>query len=187
MPILAVLILMAYLVLPESEARVSESIDYIGLALLAMSFVIIGYSFTEAPTWGGWLSENFWLGIALGLAILFLFINHELLTQNPIINIGDFANPNIAVPLLSSFVAGFGMFLSFQALVYMFELPRPIGYGMTILRTGLTLAPIALIMLFAGPLYGILMNAIGYRRILIMTSGGSGGWWLIDGGHGIRA
>ncbi len=93
LPILAVLILMAYLVLPESEARVSESIDYIGLALLAMSFVIIGYSFTEAPTWGGWLSENFWLGIALGLAILFLFINHELLTQNPIINIGDFANP----------------------------------------------------------------------------------------------
>lgn len=171
MPILAVLILMAYLVLPESEARVSESIDYIGLALLAMSFVIIGYSFTEAPTWGGWLSENFWLGIALGLAILFLFINHELLTQNPIINIGDFANPNIAVPLLSSFVAGFGMFLSFQALVYMFELPRPIGYGMTILRTGLTLAPIALIMLFAGPLYGILMNTIGYRRVLITTSG----------------
>ncbi|ADN50964.1 MFS transporter [Vulcanisaeta distributa] len=170
LPILAVLILMAYLVLPESEARVSESIDYIGLALLAISFVIIGYSFTEAPTWG-WLSENFWLGIALGLAILFLFISHELLTQNPIINIGDFANPNIAVPLLSSFVAGFGMFLSFQALVYMFELPRPIGYGMTILRTGLTLAPIALIMLFAGPLYGILMNTIGYRRVLITTSG----------------
>ncbi len=63
------------------------------------------------------------------------------------------------------------MFLSFQALVYMFELPRPIGYGMTILRTGLTLAPIALIMLFAGPLYGILMNTIGYRRVLITTSG----------------
>lgn len=42
---------------------------------------------------------------------------------------------------------------------------------MTILRTGLTLAPIALIMLFAGPLYGILMNTVGYRRVLIITSG----------------
>ena len=125
LPVLAVLILVAYLVLPESEARVSESIDYIGLALLAVSFVILGYSFTEAPTWG-WLSENFWLGIALGLAVLFLFINHELSTQNPIIDIRDFSNPNIAVPLLSSFVAGFGMFLSFQALVYIFEPPSPL-------------------------------------------------------------
>ncbi len=169
-PVLAVLILIAYLALPESEARVNENIDYVGLALLVMSFVIIGYSFTEAPTWG-WQSMDFWLGIALGLSILFLFINHELSTQNPLINVGDFANPNIAVPLLSSFVAGFGMFLSFQALVYLFEMPRPIGYAMTILKTGLTLAPIALIMLFAGPLYGILMNTIGYKRMLITTSG----------------
>ena len=169
LPVLVVLILIAYLVLPESNVRVGGTIDYVGLALLSMAFVVLGYSFTEAPRWG-WLSLNFAAGALLGIALLMLFILHSMGNPNAIIDIGDFRNPNIAVPLLSSFVSGFGLFLAFQSLVYIFELPKPIGFGMTILETGLTLAPISLVLLVVGPLYGALMNVIGYKRLLITTS-----------------
>jgi len=71
------------------------------------------------------------------------------------------------VPLLASFVSGFGLFLLFQALVYLFELPRPVGFGMDILSTGLTLAPISIIMLIVGPAFGSLAGRVGVKPILI--------------------
>ena len=50
------------------------------------------------------------------------------------------------------------------------ELPKPIGFGMAILETGITLTPISPVLLVVGPLYGMLMNVIGYKRLLITTS-----------------
>lgn len=95
---------------------------------------------------------------------------HISRAKNPIIDPQNFKNPNIAVPLISSFITGFGLFLTFQSLVFIFELPKPVGYGMDILQTGETMAPTALVMLVAGPFFGSMVNKVGYKRIIIFSS-----------------
>ncbi|MGC9135536.1 MFS transporter [Caldivirga sp.] len=107
--------------------------------------------------------------MVIGLIVFGLFLSHSRRMPNPIISIEDFSNPNVAVPLLASFVSGFGLFLLFQALVYLFELPRPVGFGMDILSTGITLAPISIIMLIVGPAFGALSGRVGVKPILVVA------------------
>ncbi|MEM4131032.1 MAG: MFS transporter, partial [Metallosphaera sp.] len=72
--------------------------------------------------------------------------------------------------LISSFITGFGLFLTFQSLVFLFELPKPVGYGLNILETGETMAPISLVLLVGGPLFGSLVNKVGYKRVITFSS-----------------
>ncbi|AWR98518.1 MFS transporter [Metallosphaera hakonensis] len=169
LPLLIASIVAVYLVLPSSQVRTNERIDSLGIILLSMGFLMIGIGFTEAPSWG-WTSLSFLSLLGLGVVILLAFAFHIGKVNNPIINPEDFKNPNIAVPLLSSFITGFGLFLTFQSLVFLFELPRPVGYGFNILQTGVTLAPISLVLLVGGPLFGGLVNKIGYKKVIISSS-----------------
>ncbi len=167
LPLLIVATVAAYRLLPDSRGSVvKESIDLVGLIQLSLSFLIIGLALTYAHQ-VGWTSPITITGITIGLVILGAFLRHSRSVVNPIISIEDFSNPNVAVPLLASFVSGFGLFLLFQALVYLFELPRPVGFGMDILSTGLTLAPISIIMLIVGPAFGSLAGRVGVKPILI--------------------
>ncbi|AOL15482.1 MFS transporter [Sulfolobus sp. A20] len=169
LPLLIVIIFVTRYSLPQSVMREEQKIDSLGILLLSSSFLTIGISLTEAPTLG-WLSFQFLSLLSLGLILFYFFLRHISRAENPLINVSDFKNPNIAVPLLSSFVTGFGLFLTFQSLVFMLELPKPVGYNMTIFEAGLTMSPIALILLIAGPFFGSLVNKVGYKKIILSTS-----------------
>ncbi|MCG3109329.1 putative multidrug resistance protein MdtD [Metallosphaera sp. J1] len=173
-PFLIASVILVYLLLPSSTVRTGERIDLVGVGLLSLGFLLIGVGFTEAPSWG-WTSPGFLSLLALGGFILVYFGLRERRVSNPLINPEDLKNPNIAVPLLSSFITGFGLFLTFQSLVFIFELPRPVGYGYNILQTGETMAPISLILLIGGPLFGSLVNRIGYKRVILSSSVASTG------------
>ena len=169
-PLLVFVIMMVSRVIPEStEHNAKEEVDVLGIALLSSALTAIGVSLTEAPTWG-WLSLPTTTLLLVGAALLYGFVLHISRVDNPLIDPSDFRNPNVAVPLLSSFVTGFALFLTFQSLVFLFELPQPVGYGMTIFETGLTMAPISLVLLVAGPLFGSIVNRVGYKRVILSTS-----------------
>lgn len=168
-PLLLIIIFVANRVLPQSSFRNEQKIDIRGIVLLSLSFITIGIGITEAPNWG-WASPQFIFTLFIGLLLLYTFSIHISKTENPVIDPSDFKNPNIAVPLLSSFVTGFGLFLTFQSLVFMLELPKPVGYGMTIFESGLTMAPISLVLLIAGPFFGSMVNKLGYKRIILLSS-----------------
>ncbi|WP_338602612.1 MFS transporter [Sulfolobus tengchongensis] len=168
-PLLIIILIIANKLLPQSTIKNEQKIDVKGVIFLSLSFIIIGTSITEAPNWG-WTSAEFLTMLSIGLILLYTFIVHVSKAENPLIDPSDFKNPNIAVPLLSSFATGFGLFLTFQSLVFMLELPKPVGYGMTIFEAGVTMAPISLILLIAGPLFGSMVNRVGYKRIIITSS-----------------
>ncbi|MBB5254287.1 MFS transporter [Sulfurisphaera ohwakuensis] len=169
-PLLILSIIITYAILPSSESKiVSKELDTLGILLLSLSFLVLGVGLTEAPTWG-WLSSQFFTSLAISFLLFYIFSLHISKTDNPVINPQDFKNPNIAVPLISSFITGFGLFLTFQSLVFIFELPSPVGYGMDILQTGETMAPIALIMLVAGPFFGSLVPKVGYKKVILLSS-----------------
>ncbi|BCU68040.1 MFS transporter [Sulfolobales archaeon HS-7] len=167
-PLLLIIAGLIYKYIPESRIRVKESLDYVGIALLGATFLSFGFTLTEAASWG-WLSFDTLAGFGLGFLFLIALIVREKSIQEPFIDLKEMSDPNIAVPLITSFVSGFGLFLMFQSLVYLFELPKPTGFGMDIISTGLTLAPISLIMLFVGPIFGKLSLKVGIRPILIIT------------------
>lgn len=169
-PLLILSTIIIYVILPSSESKGSDrKIDDVGVILLSLSFLILGIGLTEAPTWG-WTSLQFFTSLLLSILLFYLFALHISKSRNPIIDPYDFKNPNVAVPLISSFITGFGLFLTFQSLVFIFELPSPIGYGMTILQTGEIMAPIALIILIAGPFFGRLVTKIGYMKVILTSS-----------------
>ncbi|MCY0860343.1 MAG: MFS transporter [Sulfolobaceae archaeon] len=169
-PFLIAIIIAAYIILPSSSFVENENkLDVEGIILLSLGFLVLGIGITEAPKWG-WTSIPFIVTLVISFSFLYAFAKHINRTENPLIEPEDFKNPNIAVPLISSFVTGFGLFLTFQSLVFLFELPKPVGYGMTIFETGLTMAPISLIMLIGGPLFGKLVQIVGYKRIIITSA-----------------
>ena len=169
-PLLVLVIMTVSRVIPESTTHnAKEEVDVLGIALLSSALTAIGVSLTEAPSWG-WLSLPTITLLLVGAALLYAFAIHISRVDNPLIDPSDFRNPNVAVPLLSSFVTGFALFLTFQSLVFLFELPKPVGYGMTIFETGLTMAPISLVLLIAGPLFGSLVNKVGYKKVILGTS-----------------
>ncbi|MEM3324485.1 MAG: MFS transporter [Metallosphaera sp.] len=168
-PFLLLALSLAWIVLPSSKPSVVKDIDSIGIVLLAIGFLLIGVGFTEAPIWG-WTSPGFISLLFAGISFLVIFSSHIRKVQSPLINPEDLRNPNVAVPLISSFITGFGLFLTFQSLVFLFELPKPVGYGLNILETGETMAPISLVLLVGGPLFGSLVNKVGYKRVITFSS-----------------
>ncbi|BBD72229.1 MFS transporter [Sulfodiicoccus acidiphilus] len=167
-PILLTMSWLIFRYIPESKVRVKEPTDYLGILLLGGAFLSAGISLTEASSWG-WLSLNTLTGFLLSALFLVAFVKREKSTDTPFIELSELSNPNVAVPLVASFVSGFGLFLMFQSIIYLFELPKPEGFGMDIISTGITLAPVSLIMLVVGPLFGRLSLRVGIRPILLLT------------------
>ncbi len=63
------------------------------------------------------------------------------------------------------------MFLVFFAVVYYAELPKPFGFGLGIIATGLTMAPATLAMLVVGPFAGRMVARQGPKPILFVSAG----------------
>ena len=77
---------------------------------------------------------------------------------------------NVLVANLVGILSSMSMFLVFFAVIYYAQYPTwPYGLGLSIINTGLTLAPATLVMLIVGPLMGRLVTRIGPKPILTLA------------------
>jgi len=152
--------------LRETDVRTKESVDYVGTAILMTSVVALLVYLTQGPNIGWLTPENLAL-LVLGIVIFGVFLPYERRIREPLMKLSLFEIRNVAVANLAGLTSGIGMFLFFIAVVYYTQLPRPYGLGLTIIQSGLLMAPVALSMLVFGPFMGRLIQRVGPKPVVI--------------------
>ncbi len=160
------LLIITYLLVPESNIRIRRSVDYLGSGLLMMSTVLLLVYITEIPYIGAFSPSN--LVLLLASVVLFsIFLKEELRQKEPMIDLRLMKIRNVMIANLVGLIASAGMFVFFFFVIYYAQTPVPVGLAMDVLSTGLTLAPATIIMLVIGPLMGYLMLKIGAKYTLL--------------------
>jgi MFS family permease len=154
----------------ESRIRSPESkLDYPGALVLAISLGSIVMALSQGSSWG-WTSPSVLGLMAVGLILLIPLVQWERRAPEPVLDLRLLGMRNVLVSNVSLMIAGLGMFLTFQAVIYKLELPTPVGAGFSILTTGISVAPIALVMMVVAPIGGILVSKIGVKPISVLGS-----------------
>jgi MFS family permease len=170
-PFVLLLALLVFIAVRESPyKRPDVKVDYIGATLLGLSLASEVLALGEGPSWG-WTSSATLSLVVLGLLALVPLFAYErrYMTKGgePILNLKLLSMRNVATSNFIFLVNSLGMFLAFQAFVYLFELPAPAGYHLDIFSTGLSLVPLAISLMIFAPLTGFVVSKVGIKRMAI--------------------
>ena len=105
-----------------------------------------------------------------GIISLLLFIKIELDSEDPLINFKIFVRPTIFFSSLIIMIIGLSMFMIFQTIPILVQIPEPIGFGMNTIDTGKVQLPFAIVLLLFGPTSGLIISRLGSINPMIFGS-----------------
>ena len=165
---------------PPSPPRKRTRVDWTGAAVLSAGLAAVLLGISNANSWG-WDSASVLATIAGGLILLALFAFLETRTVDPLVDMRVMRRRSVLATNIAAFLTGLAMFGSFLLIPQFAQTPDPAGYGfgMTVTQAGLVMLPSAAIMLFAGPVGGILGGRIGFRYVLMLGTALAGASFLM--------
>lgn len=170
-PVAAAIVLIHRFV-PESPVKTASRVDVPGAALLSAGLVCGLVALTEGESWG-WASGRT-VGLAgLGLLLLVVWVAVERRVPEPMVDMRMMTRRPVLLTNTTALIAGFAMFGTFALVPVFVETPGAIGYGFGASATvaGLYLVPSSFMMLFAGPVAGILGRVYGSKWPLSIGMG----------------
>jgi EmrB/QacA subfamily drug resistance transporter len=170
-PIAAAVVLVHRFV-PESPIKTPSRVDVPGAALLSSGLIALLLALTEGESWGwagarilGLFAAAFLLLVAWGLV--------ELRVEEPLVDMRMLARRPVLLTNATALIAGFAMFGTFVLIPNFVETPRGLpggvarvvdyGFGASATMAGLYLLPSSVVLLFAGPLAGLLGRRFGMK------------------------
>jgi MFS family permease len=171
LPVAAVIVLVHRFV-PESPVRNRTRLDLPGALLFASALTSLLLGLTKGTDWG-WTSPGV-AGLAVA-AVAFgaVFVRTELRSDHPMVDLRLMGRRGVALPNLAALITGFSMFGTFVLAPQFVEAPYGLpartaglvdyGFGATATVAGLYLLPSSLMMLFAGPVAGLLGRRVGSK------------------------
>lgn len=160
--IAAVILVLAYLVVPDTARREVRKIDYLGPVVFSGALACLMIPLSEGSTWG-WGSASI---ISLFVACVVLFAAWAVVesrVSDPLVRLDVIIRPAILLGAAAYFIASFmPIALNLTGPQFM-ELPKalPFGLGATPLTAGLVILPFAVINAAAGYLAGRFMDRLG--------------------------
>jgi EmrB/QacA subfamily drug resistance transporter len=166
---IVVAIVATHLFVPESPVKSPARIDWAGAAGLAVGLSCVLLAVSEGDSWG-WGSARVLGLIAFGVLVLAAWVRFELRAREPLVDMRMLRLRGVWTTNLTAVMVGFGMFGAFLLLPQLVQMPAAAGFGFgaTVTEAGLFLLPSALVMLFAGPLAGVLGARFGSRVPLLI-------------------
>ena len=163
LPIGLLAIFLAWRLLPKAAPRFGERLDVRGLALLSPGLAIFVYGMSEAGASGGFGAGRALAGIAIGLALVALFVWHAWLRgRAALIDVSLFARRAFAAAAGTNLLVGIALFGALILLPLYYQLVR----GESPLATGLLLMPQGLGAALAMPVAGRMTDEIGARLVI---------------------
>jgi MFS family permease len=149
---------------PESPMRTPGRVDVRGAAVLGVGLVLPMVAIARANVWG-WGAPRTLALIAAGLAILVGWLGLQRRTAEPLADVKTLAAPPVLMTNIATVLVGFGMFGSYVLIPQLAEASTSTGYGFGLSATsaGLLMLPGALVMLFIGPVSGVLGARLGNK------------------------
>jgi EmrB/QacA subfamily drug resistance transporter len=161
-PIGAAALLLSMRVLPRDIPQAAHKLDWLGLGLLSPGLALTIYGLAETGSAGGFGAAKVLVPIAIGFAMLGLFVRHALRADAPLIDLRLFKNRTFAVSsgvLMLVIISVFGGML-------LLPLYLQVVRGESAMDTGLLLAPQGLGAMLAMPIAGRLTDKTGVGRIV---------------------
>ena len=139
--------------------------DYVGAAGLGAALTALVLGLSEGATWG-WTSLATVGMIGAGLLALLPLSVYESRQKEPVFDLRLLRQRNILVANLVALLYGAAAFVMFQSITYYLQLPRPIGLGLSVFETGLTMIPLVVVMLPVALAVGSLIPRYGVKPFL---------------------
>jgi EmrB/QacA subfamily drug resistance transporter len=160
----AAAIVLVHKYVPESPIKTRARLDVPGALLLGAALVSLLIALTEGDHWG-WTSPAF-LGLILASgALLVTWIWTELRVEEPMVDMRMMSQRPVLLTNITALIAGFAMLSSFALVPQFVSTPESSGYGFGASATiaGLFLLPSSLVMLFSGPVAGLVGRRYGSK------------------------
>jgi EmrB/QacA subfamily drug resistance transporter len=151
-PIVAVALVYTALVVPESKDVECHSIDWAGGALWVTALTAFNFAVIQGPS-SSWSGPIPWLFVAAA-ALMTGFLVWESRAKEPMLKLTLFRTAAFSAGNAATTALLFGMVGGF----FLIPLFLQDGLGYSALKTGLTLAPIALVLMTIGPVVGSLSD-----------------------------
>jgi EmrB/QacA subfamily drug resistance transporter len=162
-PIGAVAVLAAVILLPSDKPSPSESFDLVGAMLLSPGLALTLFGVSSIPAAGTVMSARVLVSAAIGLTLVAAFVWHALRARHPLIDLHLLKNRQMTVAVITMglfAIAFFGAALLFPS--YFLQVR-----GERTLSTGLLLIPQGLGAMLTMPIAGRLTDTIGPGKIVL--------------------
>jgi EmrB/QacA subfamily drug resistance transporter len=168
MVVMAVVLIAAHIVIPESQVRTPGKLSWPGIILLSSWLVALILGISEAPTWG-WGSTSVLSLMAAAVVLGVLWVLVEARSEHPLVDMHMMTVPAVWTTNLVAFLLGVGMYAVFAFLPEFLQTPTSAGYGfgVSITRSGLILLPSSIFMFAFGMLSGTLSRRFGSKPVLV--------------------
>jgi MFS family permease len=156
-------------VVPESPVRVRKRFDAPGAVGLSVGLVTLLLPVSKGGDWG-WSSPAILALFAVSLVVLLSWGAWELRVTAPIVDLRSSARRPVLMTNLATVTVGFAMYSANLLSPQMLQLPTATGYGqgLSMLHTGLLLAPGGLTMMAFSPVAARMSAAFGPRSCLLL-------------------
>jgi EmrB/QacA subfamily drug resistance transporter len=153
---------------PESPVRVPGRVNWVGAAMMSLGLAAVLVAVSETATWH-WLSAKTIGVIAVGLALLALWVRSESRSDHPLVDMRMMKIRGVWTTNTVALLLGFGMYSSFILLPQYVETPTRAGYGFgaSVTQAGLFMVPSTLAMLVVGSQTGRLEKLFGSKPPLL--------------------
>ena len=163
-PVAIIAVLLAIPFVRESRATGNTSYDIPGAITATLGLVSVVYGITKAGA-EGWGATSTLTFLAIGVALLIVFIVIESKTSHPLLPLRILTNRNRGGAYLASFFIGVGLFAMFLFLTFFFQ--GVLGYSP--LKSGLLFLPFSAGVVVSAGIASQLMPRVGPRWV---TTGG---------------
>ncbi len=176
-PIGVLLIVAARAVLVESRGRVNRlrDLDVPGTLTVTGGLVLLVYAIVRTES-DSWTSASTIGMLAGGVALLTAFLVIEATSDNPLVPLGIFRYPGIAVANSIAAVLGAGMF----AVLFFLTLYLQRVQGFSPLRAGVAILPMPVAIIIASQTVTRVIGRLGPRPIILtgVVLGAAGQFWM---------
>lgn len=160
-PVVAVVVIVAWFVVPESSERDAPGFDWAGVALSIAAIGTLVFTIIEAPEFG-WLDAKTITCFAVAALLLGAFVSWELRVEQPMLPVSIFRNLRFSAASVSITSAFFALFGFIFLITQYFQLVR--GYGP--FEAGVRMVPVALSIAAAAVLSPRLVQAVGTTQLV---------------------
>jgi EmrB/QacA subfamily drug resistance transporter len=161
----AIAVVLVHRFVPESPIKTESKVDFLGATLMSLGLIALLVALTEGETWGWTSVRTLGLG-AVSAAFLVAWGVAELHVDEPMVDMRMLARREVLFTNITALISGFAMFGSFVLVPNFVESIDSVvhyGFGASATRAGLYLLPSSVLLLFAGPVAGLIGRRIGSK------------------------
>ncbi|MDP4097127.1 DHA2 family efflux MFS transporter permease subunit [Paenibacillus sp. P96] len=162
-PFAVIVIACGFIFLKNVSERVKTHLDILSVVFSTIGFGSLLYGFSQAGS-QGWSSLEVLLTIAAGIVFLVLFSWRQLVSRDPLLDLGAFKYSMFSLTTILNIAVTMVMYADMMLLPLYLQNAR----GYTALESGLLMLPGALVMGFLMPVAGKLFDRFGAKWLSVI-------------------